>query len=98
MLSFLLFRMKSYLFAATGKLHGTLDSRFFTLKFVVCLGRILLKKSGTKTPQIELEEVGPSLNLKLRRIKIASEEMYRLARRVPKEAKVNQMKDCLLSA
>ena len=64
---------------------------------MVCFGRILLKKSGTKTPQIELDEVGPSMNLKLRRIKIASEEMYRLARKVPKEAKVCEINhDCYL--
>ncbi|XP_041980074.1 ribosome production factor 2 homolog [Aricia agestis] len=49
--------------------------------------RILLKKSGQRTPRIELEEIGPSIDFKLRRTKLASDDLYKEACRVPKEIK-----------
>ena len=51
--------------------------------------RIALKKSGSRTPRVELEEIGPSLDLCLRRTKLASDDLYRRALRQPKTAKVN---------
>ena len=51
-------------------------------------GRIHLKKSGTRVPRIELEEVGPSADLVLRRTKIASDDLYRRAKKQPDAAKV----------
>ena len=50
--------------------------------------RILLKKSGSRTPRIELHEMGPRLDLELRRTKLASEELLKEARKVPKALKV----------
>lgn len=50
--------------------------------------RIHLKKSGTKIPRVELEEVGPSINLVMRRNKIATESLFKEARKIPKAAKV----------
>jgi len=41
--------------------------------------KILMKKSGQRTPRIELEEIGPSLDLKLRRTHIASQDLYKTA-------------------
>ena len=51
--------------------------------------RVGLKKSGSRTPRVELEEMGPSLDLCLRRTKLASDDLYRRALRQPKTAKVN---------
>lgn len=49
--------------------------------------KIQLKKSGQKTPRIELSEIGPSMDMEIRRTKIASEDLYKLARRTPKALK-----------
>ncbi|CAG5027913.1 unnamed protein product [Parnassius apollo] len=49
--------------------------------------RILLKKSGQRTPRVELEEIGPSIDFKLRRSKLASDDLYKEACKIPKELK-----------
>ncbi|XP_045499021.1 ribosome production factor 2 homolog [Colias croceus] len=49
--------------------------------------RILLKKSGQRTPRVELEEIGPSIDFKLRRTRLASEDLFKEACRVPREVK-----------
>lgn len=46
---------------------------------------IVLKKSGTKLPRVELEEMGPSIDLVLRRNRFADSAMMKEALRVPKE-------------
>lgn len=53
--------------------------------------RSLLKKSGCRTPRIELEEIGPSLDLVLRRTHLASDDLYKLAHRQPKALKVSHI-------
>lgn len=55
---------------------------------VMCNCRCLLKKSGCRTPRIELEEIGPSFDLVLRRTHLASDDLYKLAHRQPKALKV----------
>jgi len=50
--------------------------------------RILLKKSNTKTPRIELEEIGPRADLVCRRNKFASEDLFKRACKKPKALKV----------
>ncbi|EDV92936.1 ribosome production factor 2 homolog [Drosophila grimshawi] len=55
--------------------------------------KILLKKSGQKTPRIELEEIGPSADFSVRRTKIASEDLYKLARKQPKQLRVTKKKN-----
>lgn len=55
--------------------------------------KIVLKKSGLKTPRIELNEIGPSIDFSIRRTKIASEDLYKLARKQPKQLKVGQKKN-----
>ncbi|VVD00491.1 ribosome production factor 2 homolog [Leptidea sinapis] len=49
--------------------------------------RILLKKSGQRTPRVELEEIGPSIDFKLRRTRLAADELFKEACKVPKELK-----------
>lgn len=55
--------------------------------------KILLKKSGVKTPRIELTEIGPSMDLAIRRTKIASDDLYKLARRQPRQLKTFKKKN-----
>lgn len=49
--------------------------------------KILLKKSGQRTPRIELVEIGPSADFTVRRTKIASEDLFKQACKQPKEVK-----------
>ncbi|KAB0406230.1 hypothetical protein E2I00_017222, partial [Balaenoptera physalus] len=49
--------------------------------------KLLLKKSGCRTPRIELEEMGPSLDLVLRRTHLASDDLYKLSMKMPKALK-----------
>jgi len=55
--------------------------------------RILLKKSGSRTPRTELEEIGPSADLVLRRTKLASEDLFKQAMKQPKEIKPRKVKN-----
>ena len=50
--------------------------------------RSLLKKSGCRTPRIELEEIGPAFDFVVRRTHMASEDLYKTAHRQPKVLKV----------
>lgn len=59
--------------------------------------RVLLKKSGCKIPRIELEEMGPSLDLVMRRTHLASDDLYKLALKQPKGLKVCTLGRALLS-
>lgn len=49
----------------------------------------MLKKSGSRTPRIEVEEMGPSLDLVLRRTHLASDDLMKAATKVPKVVKVS---------
>lgn len=53
--------------------------------------RILLKKSGSQLPRVELEEMGPSLDLIVRRTQLASEDLMKQACKKPKAVKVASM-------
>lgn len=55
--------------------------------------KILLKKSGLRTPRIELEEIGPAIDFSIRRTKIASKDLYKLSHRKPAELKVTKKKN-----
>ncbi|KAJ1959862.1 rRNA-binding ribosome biosynthesis protein rpf2 [Dipsacomyces acuminosporus] len=52
-----------------------------------------LKKSGVRQPRIELEEMGPSLDLRLRRVRQPDHEIWKQATRVPKELKEVKVKN-----
>ncbi|XP_022082127.1 ribosome production factor 2 homolog [Acanthaster planci] len=55
--------------------------------------RVLLKKSGSKTPRVELEEIGPSMDLVLRRSHLASLDLYKQAMKKPKQLKPKKKKN-----
>lgn len=55
--------------------------------------KILLKKSGLRTPRIELEEIGPSIDFSIRRTKIASKDLYKLSHKKPAVLKVTKKKN-----
>uniref|UniRef100_A0A3B5R455 Ribosome production factor 2 homolog n=1 Tax=Xiphophorus maculatus TaxID=8083 RepID=A0A3B5R455_XIPMA len=55
--------------------------------------RCLLKKSGCRTPRIELEEIGPSFDFVMRRTHLASDDLYKLAHRQPKALKPKKKKN-----
>lgn len=65
--------------------HASLKFKdIFSFKF----HRACLKKSGTKTPRVELEEIGPSIDFVLRRTHLAADSLYKEALRQPKAQKV----------
>ncbi|XP_060523854.1 ribosome production factor 2 homolog [Cylas formicarius] len=47
--------------------------------------KVLLKKSGCRTPRIELEEIGPRIDFTLRRTKLPSEDLMKEACRQTKQ-------------
>lgn len=55
--------------------------------------KIQLKKSGEKTPRIELVEIGPSVDFSVRRTKIASEDLFKQSTKQPKQLKVVKKKN-----
>ncbi|KAF2885258.1 hypothetical protein ILUMI_20924 [Ignelater luminosus] len=55
--------------------------------------KVLLKKSGCRTPRIELEEIGPRLDFTLRRSKLSSEDLLKQACQKPKALKVIKKKN-----
>jgi ribosome production factor 2 len=55
--------------------------------------RVGLKKSGTKLPRVELTPLGPSIDMKLGRIRAASDELTKVALKVPKELKPTKTKN-----
>ncbi|KAL7987844.1 hypothetical protein Chor_006763 [Crotalus horridus] len=55
--------------------------------------KVLLKKSGCKIPRIELEDMGPSLDLVIRRTHLASDDLYKLSLKRPKALKPKKKKN-----
>ena len=58
--------------------------------FILPVHRIQLKKSGTRIPRVELEEMGPSADMVIRRTHLASAHLYKEACKQPKAKKVVQ--------
>ncbi|KAJ1735035.1 rRNA-binding ribosome biosynthesis protein rpf2 [Coemansia biformis] len=52
-----------------------------------------LKKSGVRQPRVELALMGPSLDLRIRRIRFPADDMWKQAIRVPKEIKETKVKN-----
>ncbi|XP_075226303.1 ribosome production factor 2-like protein Non3 [Lycorma delicatula] len=55
--------------------------------------KILLKKSGERIPRVELEEIGPSVDFKLRRLKLASDDHFKRTCKQPKQLKARKIKN-----
>eukprot|EP00088_Acartia_fossae_P053365 TRINITY_DN6073_c0_g1_i1.p1 TRINITY_DN6073_c0_g1~~TRINITY_DN6073_c0_g1_i1.p1 ORF type:complete len:343 (+),score=124.95 TRINITY_DN6073_c0_g1_i1:37-1029(+) len=59
--------------------------------------KVLLKKSGQRTPRIELEEIGPRIDWVLRRTHMASEDLFKTAckqvKNVHKEKKIKNISE-----
>jgi ribosome production factor 2 len=55
--------------------------------------KVLLKKSGTRWPRIELEEIGPRIDLTLRRTHLASQDLFKRSLRQPEELKKKSVKN-----
>ncbi|KAH0955951.1 hypothetical protein HN011_008321 [Eciton burchellii] len=55
--------------------------------------RILLKKSDTRIPRVELEEIGPCADLLCRRSKLASDDLFKQACKKPKALKEKKKKN-----
>ncbi|XP_034253972.1 ribosome production factor 2 homolog [Thrips palmi] len=55
--------------------------------------KIFLKKSGQKTPRIEIEEIGPSADMKLRRTKLGSDDLFKTACKQPKMLQIKKKKN-----
>lgn len=54
---------------------------------------VRLKKSGTRLPRVELEEMGPSVDFELRRFQAASKEVMHEALKVPRTLKPKKVKN-----
>eukprot|EP00039_Didymoeca_costata_P030549 m.30144 g.30144 ORF g.30144 m.30144 type:complete len:311 (+) comp8176_c0_seq1:72-1004(+) len=55
--------------------------------------KINLKKSGTRTPNVELEEMGPRLDMALRRVQTADPDLMKQAMKQPKALKPKKRKN-----
>lgn len=54
---------------------------------------INLKKSGTNLPRVELEEIGPAMDLTIRRTRFAAHDLMKEALRQPRELKNRKVKN-----
>ena len=52
---------------------------------------ILLRKSGSRLPRVELEEMGPSFDMEMRRSQIAMPNVFKKTCRQPKANKVGKV-------
>lgn len=57
--------------------------------------RAALKKSGGRTPRVELVEIGPSIDFSMRRSHLASDGLMKEALKQPKELKVEAEQEAL---
>ncbi|XP_013385183.1 ribosome production factor 2 homolog isoform X1 [Lingula anatina] len=69
-------------------LFTTLDGKIYLRNY-----KVQMKKSGSRTPRIELEEIGPSVDFSMRRTRLASDDLYKRARQQPKQAKPKKVKN-----
>jgi len=55
--------------------------------------KISLKKSGSRLPRVELELMGPSIDMKMGRTRFASDQLMKQALKVPKELAPKKVKN-----
>jgi ribosome production factor 2 len=73
-----------HVISVTATPEGPIHFRSYTISF---------KKSGSKTPRVELEEMGPNYDFTVRRTSVAKPEVWKSAIRVPKEIKHKKVKN-----
>ena len=56
--------------------------------FLFALYRVSLVKTEEKVPRVELEEMGPAMDLIMNRNKISSDDLYKKSKKQPKEITV----------
>ncbi|XP_075059027.1 ribosome production factor 2 homolog [Mixophyes fleayi] len=70
-------------------LHFTaVDGKIFMRSY-----KVLMKKSGCRTPRIELEEMGPSFDFVMRRTHLASDDLFKLSLKRPKALQAKKKKN-----
>ncbi|XP_071504090.1 ribosome production factor 2 homolog [Diadema antillarum] len=62
-------------------------------KILIRSYKVVLKKSGTRTPRVELAEIGPSLDLVKRRTRLATHDLFKRACKKPKALKPKKKKN-----
>ncbi|XP_069743725.1 ribosome production factor 2 homolog isoform X2 [Narcine bancroftii] len=75
-----------------GGLEVVLHFTAFMGKIFMRSYKVLLKKSGCRTPRIELEEMGPAFDFVLRRTHLASDDLYKKSLQQPKALKAKKTK------
>merc|ERR1712126_263501 len=55
--------------------------------------KVLMKKSGSNLPRIELEEIGPRVDFVLRRTRLASDDMFKTSCKIPPQAEPKKKKN-----
>lgn len=70
------------------------------LHFTANEGKVLMRsykttflKSGTKIPNVELTEIGPSFDFAVRRSKLASDDLYKVSKKQPVETQIKKKKN-----
>ncbi|CAE8636472.1 unnamed protein product, partial [Polarella glacialis] len=66
---------------------GKSSSEELSAKIHVRRYRLQMKKSGSKLPRAEMEEIGPHMNLSLDRTKDPDKDRWKMAIKTPKAAK-----------
>lgn len=74
-------------------LEHVLSFTAFENKIYLRSYKTLLKKSGTRIPRIELVEIGPRMDFTIRRIKFASDDLFKQSCKKPKALKVKKKKN-----
>jgi ribosome production factor 2 len=54
---------------------------------------VQMKKSGVKTPRVELEDMGPHYDFSLKRTSVPKPDMWSAAAKIPKELKPKKVKN-----
>jgi ribosome production factor 2 len=83
------------------RLQGIEHALHFTAaegKLYIRSYRVMLKKSATKVPNVELVEMGPSLDVSVRRSKLCSDDVYNRSKKQPKEIEPKKKKNVSVDA
>lgn len=77
----------------TGIEHVIIVSAAGNSKVFFRVYRVLFKRSGSRTPRVELEEMGPCFDIILRRQHLPSSEIFKMANTVPSQLLPKKIKN-----